>query len=432
MNPMQRRRFLAHTTHASLAFAVPTIVPASVLGLGGATPPSERLTLGVIGLGRRCKYILAEALKLADVRCLAIADVQATRREEGKQLVDKAYGTTDCTTVRDFRELLDRKEIDTVLIATGDRWHAPASLLAAAAGKDIYCEKPCGLTIELCQKLDDTIRQTKRIFQAGTQRRTVANYQQAIQMVRDGKLGRLTKMIASVYTPSLDNKWLPAQPTPDREQVDWNLWLGPAPWRPYNQEYVAGNWRGQWDFDSGARLLDWGAHTVDLCQMAHQSDDTVPTHYKPQPNGIECRYANGMLLEIEFLKDPFGQRPGWIQGTGTCPVRFIGEAGTVETGDGGEIHVTTDGGTQKIVPTGDRSRGFDVVQHLRNFFDCVRSRTPTAANSTIMRRSHLACHAAALSWILQRPLEIDPVTETFVNDDEANRLRSRPQRTNWA
>jgi hypothetical protein len=210
------------------------------------------------------------------------------------------------------------------------------------------------------------------------------------------------------------------------------MWLGPAPWRPYNQRYVAGEWRGQWDFDSGARILDWGAHTLDLCQMANQSDHTTPIEYIPKGKVIECRYANGLVAEIEFLDDPFGQRPGWIQSTGTCPVRFIGERGWVETGDGGEVHSTIDGQTSVIEKSGDRAPGFDVVNHLRNFFDCMRTRTPTAANSTVMRRSHIACHAAALAWVLQRPLKFDPTTESFIGDNEANLLRSRPQRQEWA
>ncbi|MFO0455174.1 MAG: Gfo/Idh/MocA family protein [Planctomycetota bacterium] len=429
---LKRRDFLAATAKASLALGVPTIIPATALGDERRISPSDRIELGVIGIGRRCRYVLGEILKLPDVRCRMIADVQASRREEGKQIVDTAYGSKDCETVRDFRELLARPEIDAVLIATGDRWHAPASMLAAAAGKDVYCEKPCGLTVDYCQRLDDTIRKTGRIFQAGTQRRSVKNYQQAVQMVHEGKLGRLKKLIASAYAPNLGNTWLPAEPTPARDIVDWNLWLGPAPWRPYNQKYVAGEWRGQWDFDSGARILDWGAHTLDLCQMANQSDHTMPIEYVPQGKVIECRYADGLVAEIEFLEDPFGTRPGWIQTTGTCPVRFIGERGWVETGDGGEIHSLIDDKSSVIQPTGDRSRGFDVVEHLRNFFDCMRTRQPTAANSTVMRRSHIACHAAALAWVLQRTLKFDPATETFVGDDEANRLRSRSQRAEWA
>jgi hypothetical protein len=430
---IQRRQFVTSIAQASLVFAIPTIVPATALGLDGATPPSERIQLGVIGMGRRCKYVMAEVLKLKDVRCRVIADVQATRRDEGKQIVDTAYGDSDCETLRDFREVLARKDIDAVLIATGDRWHATASMMAAEAGKDIYCEKPCGLTIDYCQRLDETTRKTGRIFQAGTQRRTVTHYQEAVQIARDGKLGPLKKLVAGVYTPGHNNNWLPAEPTPDRNIVDWNMWLGPAPWRPYNKDYVAGNWRGQWDFDSGARLPDWGAHTIDLCQMANQSDDTLPIEYVPKENGIDCRYANGVQLEIDFLKDPFGERPGWIQSNGTCPVRFIGEQGWVETGDGGEVHLALgQGQPTAISKLADRPRGFDVVNHLRNFFDCMRTRKPTAANSTVMRRSHIACHAAALSWILQRPLRIDPANETFVDDDEANRLRTREERTAWA
>lgn len=429
---MMRRDFVANLSHATLALAAPTIVPARVFGRQGSTPPSDTIQLGVIGVGRRCKYVLAEILKLADVRCRVIADVQASRRDEGKNIVDAAYGNSACETVRDFREILSRRDIDAVLIATGDRWHATASMMAAEAGKDVYCEKPCGLTIEYCQRLDETIRKTGRVFQAGTQRRTVAHYQQAVQLARDGQLGPLKKLIAAVYTPGHHNNWLPAEPTPDRNVVDWNMWLGPAPWRPYNKAYVAGNWRGQWDFDSGARLPDWGVHTIDLCQMANRSDDTLPIEYVPHENRIECRYANGVQLEIDFLADPFGQRPGWIQSNGTCPVRFIGEKGWVETGDGGEVHLALEGAPTVVTRSGARPRGDDVVNHLRDFFDCVKSRKQTAANSTVMRRSHVACHAAALSWILQRPLKIDPATETFVGDDEANRLKTRPQRTNWA
>jgi predicted dehydrogenase len=429
---LKRRDFISATAKASLALAVPTIIPATALGLNSSTPPSERINLGVIGIGRRCRYVLAEVLKLADVRCRVIADVQASRREEGKKIVDTAYGASDCETARDFREVLARKDIDAVLIATGDRWHAPAAMLAAEAGKDVYCEKPCGITIDYCQRLDATIRKTGRVFQAGTQRRSVTNYRQAVQMVHDGKLGRIKKLIASAYTPSLGNSWLPAEPTPARDIVDWNMWLGPAPWRPYNKQYVAGDWRGQWDFDSGARLLDWGVHTLDLCQMANKSDHTIPIEYDPKEKSIICRYSDGLVAEIEFLEDPFGKRPGWIPSIGTCPVRFIGERGWVETGDGGEIHSTIDGKVTVVEKSGDRSRGFDVVDHLRNFFDCMRTRQPTAANSTVMRRSHIACHAAALSWVLQRPLKIDPQTESFVGDEEANSLKSRPQRNEWA
>lgn len=428
---IRRRTFLQSTVAAGAATAVASFVPATALGRQGATAPSEKITLGVIGIGPRCTYDMKSILPMGDVQCVAIADVQASRRDAGKKLVDDHYKNADCKLYRDFRELLDRKDIDAVLIATGDRWHAAASIMAAQAGKDVYSEKPCGITIADCQKLADTMHAEKRVFQAGTQRRSVLNFQKAVELAHSGKLGKLQTMHASVYVPTLDNTWLPAEPTPARDVVDWNLWLGPAAWRPYNQQYVGGKWRGQWDFDSGARLLDWGAHTVDLCQWANQADNTLPIDYEPTENSIVCRYANGVKLVIDFLQAPFGDRtPHYITRLGTCPVRFIGDEGSVETGDEGEI-VASSSTLQKQLDGTKRVRGLDVSTHARDFFDCMRSREKTAANPDVMRRSHIACHAAAIAWILKRKLTIDPVTETFVNDPEANLLRSRPARE-WA
>ena len=428
-----RRDFLHCSTLASAALALPTIVPAAALGRDGAAAPSERVTLGVIGIGPRCTYDMKSILQFGDVRCVAIADVQASRRDAGKRLVDEHYGSEDCQLYRDFRELLDRKDIDAVIVATGDRWHAPASMMAAEAGKDVYSEKPCGLTIELCQKLDETIRRTGRIFQAGTQRRSVPNFQHAVDFAHSGKLGKVHTLNASVYFPTIRTEWHARQPTPDRDVVDWNLWLGPAPWRPYNAKYVSGDWRGFWDFDSGCRLLDWGAHTVDLCQWANKADDTLPIEYKATPTSITCKYANGVQLVIDFLRDPFGDRsPHYITRLGTCPVRFVGNEGWVETGDNGEIVIEPESLIKELPEEYKRVRGLDVSAHARNFFDCIKTREPAVCNSTVMRRSHIACHAAALSWLLQRPLKIDPQTETFIDDDEANRLRSRAQRDPFA
>ena len=249
-----RRQFLRSGAKASAALSLASVLPGGALGRD-KPPPSEKITLGVIGIGPRCTYDLQAMLGFPDVRCVAIADVQASRRQAGKKLVDGHYGNSDCRLYRDFRELLGRKDIDAVLIATGDRWHARASILAAKAGKDVYSEKPCGITIAACQELADTMRRQKRVFQAGTQRRSVPNFQRAVALAHSGKLGKLRTLHASVYVPVLDNTWLAAQKAPPRDVTDWDLWLGPAAWRPFNQAYVDGRWRGQWDFDSGARLL---------------------------------------------------------------------------------------------------------------------------------------------------------------------------------
>ena len=420
-----RRRFLKSTARASAVAAAPFFIPCSALGRGGIVAPSERIILGGIGIRNRGGYVLSTMLPLPDVKLAAIADVRADRRKAVKAMADKQNGDDKCAMYRDFRELLQRDDINAVLIATGDRWHAHASMLAAEAGKDVYSEKPCAISIELAGRLADTIRRTGRVFQAGTQRRSISNFIHAIRLARTGKLGALHTLHASIYALRDSHDWLPAQPEPDPDVVDWNMWLGPAPWRPFNQAYVDGRWRGYYDFDSGATLLDWGAHTLDLCQAANGADDTMPIAYEPidmpNDNAIACHYANGVKLIL--------RRGGWL-GLGTCPVRFEGDEGWVETGDTGRIAVSLDSLRAELpAPT---ITGTSTQTHVRDFFNCVKSRGRTAANADVMRKSHIACHAAAIAWKLGRKLKFDPVTEEFVGDDEANRMRSQSAREPWA
>ena len=433
-----RRTFLAATAQAVGAAALPTIVSAKALGLeAAAAAAGERLTLGVIGFGPRCKYVLTEMLKFPDVQCVAIADVQAVQRNAGKAFVDGHYGTSDCAVYSDMRELLARPDIDCLFIATGDRWHGKAAMMAAEAGKDVYCEKPCGLTIDVCRRIAETFQATGRIFQAGTQRRSVPNFIRAKELVQAGKIGVLTEMHASVYVPSLKNDWLPAQPTPDPEQCDWNVWLGPAPWRPYNADYLGRGWRGVYDFEAGARLLDWGVHTVDLCQWVKGADGTGPVEFTPSDTGIVCRYADGVSLTLHFLAEPFKDRgPQFNTKLGTCPVRFVGKEGWVSTGDAGLVDVEPATLASEFPEAVKRVQGTDAAAHARNFFDCVKTRQAAVCNADVMRRSHAVAHAAANSWILGRPLGFDPATEVFTSggspDAEANGLKKRPEREVWA
>ena len=431
-----RRQFMRNSVASATGLSIPLMVPTQVLGQEAPVAPSEKITLGVIGCGPRCRYVLTGMLTLPDVHCVAVADVQRSRRDAGKALIDELNGNTDCVIYKDFREILARDDIDAVLIATGDRWHAQASMMAAEAGKDVYSEKPCALTIRHCQELADTFKRTGRIFQAGTQRRSVANFRQAVEMAQSGKLGKIHTLYASVYRPSYLTEWLTAEPTPDKDEVDWNMWLGPAPWRLYNSTYVRGGWRAHYDFEAGARLLDWGAHTVDLCQWAINADDTMPVEYVPGEKNITARYESGVELVLDFLDTPFAERPGWVQNLGTCPVRFAGDAGWVETGDTGGIEVGPETLKSEFVdlPQPRTSQevndqpGLDVVAHARNFIDCVKSRQPTVTNPDVVKHSHIACHAAAMAWMLNRTLKFDPKTESFIDDDEANSLRRRPER----
>ncbi|MDP6545051.1 MAG: Gfo/Idh/MocA family oxidoreductase [Phycisphaerae bacterium] len=415
-----RRTFLKGSAAALAAASIPTIIPASALGKGGVAAPSDRIVLGGIGVGRRGRYVLGRMLEEKGVQFVAACDVQASRRQYVKDMVDGKYRNKDCVMYRDMFELLGRKDIDAVLVTTGDNWHALASILAARAGKDVYCEKPCGMMLGDCQDLADTMNRYSRVFQAGTQRRSIGNFQFAVHLARSGKLGKLHTVHASINRLSVSHAWLPAQPEPDKDVVDWNRWLGPAPWRPYNKRYVQGRWHGYADLNAGARLLDWGSHTVDLCQWANNADETTPITYEPDGGTINARYANGVKLVI---------RPDKWLGLGTCPVRFEGDEGWIETGDTGgvKLHPASLMGERKRYVR----RGTDPASHASNFFECMRSRALTAANADVMRQSHLACHAAAIAWRLGRKLTFDPIKETFVNDEQANRMCTRAKRAPW-
>ncbi len=427
---LTRRSLVRRTLGAGAAVALPWIVPSRAWGADGVAP-SERITLGVIGYGPRCEHVLAAFLGEPDVHCVAIADVQAAKRKKCKDVVDSKNGSSDCKMYRDFREMLARPDIDAVLIATGDRWHTPASVFAARAGKDIYCEKPCAMTIAECQLLAETMRRYGRVFQAGTQRRSIRNFEIARDLAVSGKLGRIKTLHASLVLPGVGFDWLPGEPEPPKDVVDWDLWVGPCPMRPYNRQYVAGGWRAHNDFNAGYNIMEWGAHTVDLCQWARGGDEAQPVSYEGDGLNINATYADGAILVMEGLKTPFGNRsPQFQTRLGTCPVKYVGEEGWVETGDSGDIDAgpaSLKADVQKLV-TARRRAGTDAGSHVRNFLDCIRSRERSHSNADVTRRSHVAGHAAAISWFLKRKVTLDPATESFISDDEANRLRARAYR----
>jgi hypothetical protein len=425
-----RRAFIGRSLAAAGGLAFPQIIPSSALGRDGAVAPSERIVLAGIGLGSRGTYDLTVMLPEKDVQFVAICDVLRTQREAIKKMVDEHYGNDDCVMYRDFFELFDRPDVDAVLIATGDRWHALASILAMKAGKDVYSEKPCAMTIHEAQALADAAHRYARVFQCGTQRRSLANFQYAAYLAHSGKLGNLHTLHASVYTPSRTYEWLPAQPEPKVEELDWDRWLGMCPWRPYNYEYLKG-WRGHYDFEAAANFTDWGAHTVDLCQWGNQADDTMPIEWEADEKGIYGLYPNGVKVVCDFLPTPFGDRsPHYTTATGTCPVRYEGDEGWVETGDNGLVLLSDNlvrSQGRRFAKPGTSAKG-----HGRNFFDCVKSRARPACNQDVMRRSHIACFAAELAWELDRKIRFDPATETFINDDEANRRIRRAARPPWS
>ena len=423
LSSSSRRTFIKQ---AAWIAGMPTIIPASVLGRNGDTAPSNKIVLGAIGIGPRGREVLKEFLSQSDVQFVAIADVQEARREIVRKTTNRQYGNEDCKAYRDMNEVLARPDIDAVLIATGDRWHAPASMIAARAGKDVYSEKPCTMTIGECKELDDTILKEKRIFQAGTQRRNVDNFRLAVELARTGQLGKLKTLHAGIIKPENDKPNLPGEPDPDPDLVDWDRWLGPCAVRPFNKRYVEGQWRGQEGLAAGYKILEWGSHTVDLCQWAADADGTTPIEFEADGGTIHATYANGIKLVMRLAG--FSGEGDWL-GLGTCPVRFEGDSGWVEAGDHGKILASNAGLLEKhkIEPL----PGTNPVKHVRNFLDCVKSREQPTCNSTVTRYGHVACHAAALSWKLGRKLKLDPVTEMFIGDDEANQMRTTERRAPW-
>ncbi len=410
-----RRQVLRAAAGSAAALALPTVLPASALGRDGILAPSQRITLGGIGLGGRGAGVLRSFLSNPDVQFLAIADIRQIRRDAIKQMADQHHGNNDCATYSDMHEMLARQDIDSVLIATGDRWHAMASIIAAKAGKDVFCEKPCSMTIAESQALADVFRRYGLIYQAGTQRRSIGNFIFAADLVASGRLGKLHTVHANTLNPPTRHDWLPGEPEPAKDVVDWDAWLGPCPWRPYNSQYVAGRWRGHFDFHGGG-ILEWGSHTVDLCQWAAQKDDTTPVEYVPEGSGVVCTYADGLKL---VMRDS-----GWM-GLGTCSVRYEGDEGWIETGDSGQFAIYPESlRTERTVFT---MRGTDPSTHVRDFLDCVKTRRPANANSDVAAQSHIVCHSAYIAWQLGRTLKYDPATHEF-DDADANRMRSRAMR----
>jgi predicted dehydrogenase len=412
-----RRNFIKT---AAWVAGMPTIIPASVLGRNGNTPPSNQIVVGGIGIGPRGREVLKYFLNQPDVRFVAVADPQSTRREIIRRTVNRQYGNEDCKSHIDMREILDRSDIDAVLITTGDRWHAPASILAARAGKDVYSEKPCAMTIRECQELDEAILRHERVYQAGTQRRNVDNFRTAVDLARSGRLGKLRTVHAGIIAPAHD---LPGEPEPDPQEIDWDRWLGPSSARPYNKRYVEGQWRGHEGLAAGFKVLEWGSHTVDLCQWAVDADGTTPVEYEAEGGTIRAVYPNGVKLVMRLAG--FSGEGDWL-GLGTCPVRFEGDDGWVEAGDHGGIITSSPDMLANGKPA--EMAGTNPEKHVREFLDCVKSRAKPACNSTVARYGHVACFAAAISWKLGRKLRFDPATEMFIGDDEANQMRSHVRR----
>jgi len=443
MRAMTRRGFLRR----SAAVGVPMVVPSAALGLGGAVAPSERVTMGFIGTGNQGTNDLGGFLGDKRVQVVAICDVNregpgywsgtVRGREPARRMVDKRYGaekrsgqSTGCAGYEDFRELLARKDIDVVEIATPDHWHAALVVAAARAGKDIFCQKPLSLTISDGRIMSDTVRRYGRVFQCGSQRRSDFNCRRACELVRNGRIGKVHTVRAGLPggTPDYGRTAKFTSPEPVPDGFNYNLWLGPAPIAPFSRGRVGVNFRWILDY-SGGQVTDFGGHQPDVAQWGMGTDRTGPVEVRnakgtfasgPLYNTatdfyFECIYANGTKLIISNR----------VRGG----VTFEGTDGWVSCDYGRHDAKPKSILQSRIGP--DEIHLYDSRHHFRNFIDCVLTRRECAAPVEVAHRSITLGHLGNIAMMLGRDLKWDPDAERFVNDDEADRFLRRAYRQPW-
>lgn len=430
---LTRREFLRTSAVVGAALAAPTILPASALGRDGAVAPSERIVLAAIGIGGRGSYDLGAAMGQPDAQVVAVCDVKKAMRDRAKAAVDQKYGNKDCAVYLDFREVLARTDIDAIIAAPGDRWHTPMAVLAMRSGKDVFSEKPSTMSIAEGRVLANTAQRYSRIFQTGIQRRSEPNFVFANELARSGRLGKIHTVLAHTLPFAMSTEVLPEEPLPPREDLDWDMWLGPAPARPYNHRYLGGcgAWLDYYDFGTG--VAGWCSHTICQCQGAIDSDLTSAVEYEysgtPTADGFVARYANGVKLVLSVGN--FGKLGAW---RGTCGVRYEGTDGWVSVADG----YTTPDLSNPALQSERRKLVQDYVErsqrpmnHMRDFLNGVRTRRKTVTDAEIAHRSMTTCHAINISMLLKRNLKWDPAKEEFLDDAQANRMRTRASREPW-
>ncbi|HEC03841.1 MAG TPA: Gfo/Idh/MocA family oxidoreductase [Phycisphaerales bacterium] len=428
-----RRSLLKRTAALTTgAIALPHIVPSSVLGRAGGVAPSERITMGCIGTGGQGTGNTKAFLNNSNARMIAVCDVARSRREKVKDLVDKHYGDKGCAAYNDFRDLLAREDIDAVVIATQDHWHALIAVAAARAGKDMYCEKPLGVAVTEGRAIRDAVRRYGRVLQTGTQQRSDRKFRFACELARNGYVGKLHTIKVAAPGPRYKRKYRkPTGPEPIPEGFDYEMYVGPAPLKHYNGgRWAWPDWYLIWDYCAGF-IVNWGVHHLDIANWGcpavgdERVDITCTGSYRN--DGLtdnindwqaEFKYASGLRMTHTNTDNPNKQ-------------------GCQFEGDKGWVHVNRKGISAqpesllkvKLKPS-DISLG-DSTSHHANFLECVRSRrdpiSPVEAGYTASNLGllpEIACR-------LKRKLTWDPAREKFVDDRQANQMLTRPIRSPW-
>jgi predicted dehydrogenase len=392
--------------------------------------PSERITLGHIGLGiHGMGWNLRDGfLKFKDAQVLAVSDVVAARTQAARQLVNRHYANQDCVGYADWRDIIARGDIDAVVISTPDHWHTPMAAAAARAGKDVCCEKPT-LTIQEGRALIDIVRRHKTVFQTSTEDRSIPTYHRMAELVRNGRIGRLRTIRVTLPTGGVDPE--PPKPAPVPDGFDYDMWLGPAPEAPYcTNRCGPQQWRNILDY-SGGKFTDWGAHLLDTAQWANDTQRSGPVsvdgkgvffgkqslYDAAMDYQLHYRYANGVDLYVS---------------SGGTGIRFEGTEGWIESSAWREPLTANSPAILESVIGPDEVQLFTCPEgEHRNFLDCVRSRKDPYFPVDIGHAVGTLMHIGNISMRLGRPLKWDPEQEEFPGDQEANVMRSRSLRAPW-
>jgi myo-inositol 2-dehydrogenase/D-chiro-inositol 1-dehydrogenase len=436
---LTRRTFLRDSVGALAGAALwsPALVPSSVFG---AHAPSNRVTIGMIGMGRQAYYSNVKTfLGFPDVQVVAVCDVDGWRRENGRKAVEEHYAKgrpsgayEGCTAHHDFRELLARPDIDAVMISTPDHWHVPIAIAAAKAGKDISCEKPLTLSIAEGRVLSDTVRRYGRVFRTDSEFRSHACFQRACELVLNGRIGKVHTIRTGVPVGDVAGPLEPTMPVP--EELDYEMWLGPAPWAPYTvnrvhapHKYDRPGWMRVRDYCEGM-VTNWGAHLNDIAQWGNGTERTGPVEVEgtgryPRDGlwevllGFEIRYkyANGVEL-FYSTSHPyvrFEGSEGWIEADyNTRALKAQPESILTSALKPDDIHL----------PLKDEKR---------DFIDAVKTRGQTLEDAEVGHRTTSLCQVGHIAIQVGHQLAWDPEAERFLNDDAANRLLTRPMRSPW-
>jgi len=435
---MDRRNFLKSSAGAAIgAFGFPYIVPSRVLGKNGQILPNDKINLGFIGVGSMGTGHVHSFVGYEDVQITAICDVRREHRDRAKEIVDQRYNNNDCYTYNDYRELLARKDIDAVVIAVPDQWHALIGIEAARRGKDMYYEKAMGFSINETKALRKAVQDYNIVFQFGTQQRSDTRFRLACELVWNGKIGQLqTITIGSASFEPIPDQ--PVQPVP--EGFDYDFWLGSAVWAPYTFERCTRNWTLIRDYSLGCVGSAWGVHPVDIAQLASGMENTCPVTVEAKgefpSEGLydtarhwraEHTYSNGVkLIHMD--------RPTAMKTVDQFNLHW---EGTLFSGTEGWIFVCRQ--LMKTFPESLVRTKFSPNDlrmpisnnHHRNFLDAVRTRQRTMSPVESGAQADFVCHHEDIAMRLGRKLYWDPVKEEFINDAEANRLMERPLRSPW-